>query len=104
MPIPKPRRLDRSSNVLQSLPIDSDIDIPSKPSPQRINRLDMRKNRKPANDLVRNARTLKRRSKSHRDVVELLHLVLEESVDKHSFLSVSHDTAWLAHETLNHHR
>jgi hypothetical protein len=51
--IAKSRRLHGNNNLGKPRPVHSNIDIPSQPSQQRIHRLDLRKNRKPANDLIR---------------------------------------------------
>jgi hypothetical protein len=85
VPVREPMRRKRGSDCVQVAAINGHIHIPGQPGGHRVQGIDVQKDREAAHNAVGNARALQRRGKSLRDIKDLFHGALEDSVGEHGF-------------------
>jgi hypothetical protein len=75
-------------NAIELTAIDGDVYIACQARGHGITLLHVQKHCQPTDDSARNARLLDRGTKAARNIKDLIHSPLEDSVGKHGFLSI----------------
>jgi len=85
VPIFEAVRFDSRTDLLQATALDSNVNIPGQARRKRIDPLHMKKCRQAPDNSVSDPGLIQRGSKAFCDIQDLIHKILECSVDEHGF-------------------